>query len=1062
MVNEDTIEQHCLSQLQALGWDYAYGRQIGAGGEFPWRAKADEVVFRDHLREAVEHLNPELPEEAVDDVITAVCRAELGDLAERNAKFYEMLRKGVRVEYQHNGQPQVDFARLIDFQQPHNNRFDVVNQLTIRGTKGNRRPDVICYVNGLPLVVFELKNPLKEQADLTTAYQQLHTYQAEISDLFVYNQMLVVSDGTSARVGSLTADLNRFMPWRVVDESIKQVVVFETALDSLLQGLFSPENLLNYVQNFVLFEREGEKTIKKIAAYHQFYGVNEAVRCTLQAVQGDRRIGVMWHTQGSGKSISMLFYAAKLLSQPALGNPTIVVVTDRNDLDDQLYATFCAGQGLLGQAPVQVESRDNLRLELAKRETGGILFTTIQKFGLEKDEERFPTLNERSNIIVISDEAHRSQYGFSQTLSHDEATKTGRYRTGLARHLRNALPNASFIGFTGTPISQEDRDTQEVFGHYVSIYDLNMAINDGATVPLFYQARRIGLSKSQDYDAIVQEIQGEYGDEQSKRLRLMEQLMGSKARLAELAADFVKHYAQRTAYQDGKAMIVAMSRRICVQLYNEIIALKPEWHSDEISEGEIKVIISDPDEFQPHIHIDKKAKKLLEKRFKDPEDPLKVVIVCDMWLTGFDVPCCNTMYIDKPMQGHNLMQAIARVNRVFRNKSRENGGLLVDYAGIGEELTQAYLDYTHSGGQGEMTRNVDEVKTKLLEHLGVIRGQFATPIEGNIYPLAAALAEQDQYQLFKFILQGADHILGLDGLSRTDKEEVENEQESSPQNKAQFRQQMKRSRAFVQRVGQARKGFALCGTLPEVQQYDREISFFEAVKAVINKEIRSENAESTNRLPELVQLLNQAVKADGTVNLLDLLNKEQMNISVLSADFLNMVKNSQHKRLWLQAVEQYLERVIKEGAATNLALQKDFAARLKETMNKYHNQHLNVIEVLEELLKMAQEFEERRARGEKLGLSPTELAFYEALLQNKSAEQGMQEEVLKRIATEITLKLRESATIDFQHKTSVRSRMRMLIRRILQTYKYPPDKQEEAIDFVLNQAEVVADELSGG
>lgn len=662
-VNENTVEQQCLESLQALGWHYAFGRseEIAA-----WRHSASDVVLEPLLREAVARLNPQLPESAVADVVKLVCRSDITELAERNRQAYVWLRQGVRVEYQLNDEQKVEFARLIDFSAVQNNHFLAVNQLTITGRKGNRRPDVLCYINGLPIAVFELKNPLKENATLTDAFNQLQTYKQEISELFVFNQLLVISDGIDAKIGSLTANIERFSPWRVVDEKNKsQRILFENELDGLVQGLFSPENLLNYVQNFILFERDNSQWIKKIAAYHQFYGVNEAVDCTLLATgeQGDGRIGVMWHTQGSGKSISMLFYAAKLLALPQLANPTIVVVTDRNDLDGQLYETFSKGEMLLRQQPVQADGRDALRDELAKRETGGIIFTTIQKFGLQEGEWAHPVLNSRKNIIVISDEAHRSQYGFIQqqmSLNKAQETAVSQQKIGYAKHLRDALPNAAFIGFTGTPIELEDRDTQAVFGRYVSIYDLQDAVEDGATVPIYYEPRQIRLGESKDFSTLMEEAKRyDVENENARAFRMQEKLLGNDSRLDQLVADLVKHFEQRTALLDGKAMIVAMSREICVRLYKKIVALRPEWGSDpeDVHQGAIKIVMTgganDPADFQPHIYSHQQ-KKVLEKRFKDPNDPLKLVIVRDMWLTGFDAPCCHTMYLDKPMQGHNF------------------------------------------------------------------------------------------------------------------------------------------------------------------------------------------------------------------------------------------------------------------------------------------------------------------------------------------------------------------------------------------------------------------------
>ena len=1051
MLNENDIEQLTLQKLKLLGWECRYGKGLLVHeGEFA-RDDLSGVVFIEQLREAVRKLNPQLPESAVDSVVKSATKSDIGDLVVRNQAFYKLLRDGVRVEYQADGEQKIEMARLVDFEQVKNNRFVAVNQLEIRSRKGGKRIlDIIGFVNGLPLVVFELKNPLRESADLLQAFNQFETYKDEIAELFVYNQALIISDGIAARLGSLSADFQRFTPWKVVDEKNQSArLYFDDELQSLLTGLMQPEDLLDYIRYFVLFERDSSgKTIKKIAAYHQYYGVNEAVDSTIWATseKGNRRIGVMWHTQGSGKSISMLFYAGKLLAQPELKNPTIVVVTDRNDLDGQLFQTFSSGKDLIKQTPQQVEDRDQLRQLLTQNEVGGVFFTTIQKFALNKKESHFPVLNERSNIIVISDEAHRSQYGFTQKLHK------GKFQAGYARHLRDALPNASFIGFTGTPISLEDRDTQDVFGRYVSVYDLQDAVEDGATVPIVYDdARQIRLNKK-DHDALFAEIDALLEEEPSTSLRLQEKLLGSQARLIELAADFVQHFAKRNEVVDSKAMMVVSSRQICVDLYNEIIKLRPEWHSDNINEGAIKIVMtgsaSDAPEMQKHVYS-KQEKQTLERRFKDPNDPLKVVIVRDMWLTGFDAPCCNTMYIDKPMQGHNLMQAIARVNRVFRNKSRENGGLIVDYVGIADKLKEATLQYTNSQGKGKLTDNVIDVFFKMKEHLEFIRSLFATPVEGKTFDVQTALEKDNPNDLLMAIRFAANHILSLDQLPFDGKAHEQhwfNKKETEP-----------RKKAFLKAAGLVKKGYMLCGALAEVEPYNQEIAFYDAVRAILTK--RSPGKNPTERQILLKKLVNQAVYSEGVIDLFDLLEKPQPQISLLSEEFLQTIKNSPTKNLWVSAVERYLASEIKAKSGANLTLQKDFEQRLKEALNQYHNHNLSVVEILDELFKMSQDFQERLALGEKLGLKKEELAFYEALAQNQSARELMGDEVLSKLAKEITDTLRRSVTIDWQYKEGVRAKMRILVKRALQRYKYPPDKQEEAVSYVIKQAEEVAEEL---
>lgn len=1038
-INEALIEETCLQQLEAVGWRHEYGKNLPtAEGEFA-RGGMAGVVFTEQLRQAVAKLNPDLPPEAVDEVVRTVTKPDVGDLLERNQAFYKLLRHGVPVSFRVDGAVKTVQAMLLDFEQPQANGFIAVNQLEIRTAKGGKRiPDVILFVNGLPLVVLELKHPLSEKADLRMAFNQLQTYKAELPDLFVFNQLLVVSDGTEARIGSLSADWQRFTPWRVVDEAANSArVPFADELAGVVEGLLRPETLLDYLRFFVLFERDGRgQTIKKCAAYHQFYGVNAAVAATLAAASadGDGRIGVMWHTQGSGKSISMLFYAGKLLAQPALQHPTLVVVTDRSDLDGQLFQTFSAGQDLLKQAPVQADSREDLRRALAARAAGGVFFTTVQKFGLNDGEERFPVLNARRNIIVISDEAHRSQYGFGLKVSN------GQMRAGYARHLRDALPNAAFIGFTGTPLSLEDKDTQEVFGRYVSVYDLQDAVEDGATVPIVYEARQIRLNVDDDkLRALFAELDDD-ADEGSAKLRLREQILGADARLRDLAADLVAHFAQRNQVAPGKAMVVAVSRRVCVDLYKHITALRPDWHSDDINGGAIKIIMtgsaSDPEKYRPHLYS-RDEKKLLEKRFKDPDDPLQMVIVRDMWLTGFDAPCCHTMYLDKPMQGHNLMQAIARVNRVFKNKSRDNGGLVVDYIGLTDELKKATQRYSRDGGKGEMTRNIGDVFTKMQEHLDVVRGQFASPVNGRAFDVAAALAAKEPQALLAHIRRAAEHISALDHADRD----------------------LQRKKRFLDAVRLAKKGFVLCGARDETAPYREEIAFYDAVRAVLAK--RADSTSGGDHLLQLTALINQSISADGVIDLFDLLGKPQARLDLLSDDFLHTVKASDSPHLWVAAAERYLQAKIRETAGNNLTAQKDFAARLEEAINRYNNHNLSVIEVLEELVNLARELQERLARGEKLGLSEAELAFYDALARNQSAREQMAEATLATLAKEITEQLRRSASIDWKYKDGVRAQMRLLVKRALKRYKYPPDAEAAAIEFVLEQAEEIADAWAG-
>ncbi|MCW9732310.1 type I restriction endonuclease subunit R [Avibacterium sp. 20-15] len=1056
-INESTIENLAIEQLQSLGWQYAYGKEVLAEQDCPWRESLTEVVIIPHLLQSLRQINPHLPQSVLQGVVQQITQPDILSVEERNKRFYHQLKQGIKVHYQEDGQEKHDVALLVDFKQPENNLFYVVNQLEIEGDKGKRIPDILCFINGLPLVIFELKNPLDVSADLDKAFNQLQTYKREMPDLFVFNQLMVISDGTIARLGSLTADFQRFMPWRVVDESQGSLRInFENELSGLLQGLFSPQVLLDYLQSFVVFEADNKgTTVKKIAAYHQFYGVNAAVEATIAAQLSDsRKIGVVWHTQGSGKSLSMLFYAGKLITQPELKNPTIVVVTDRNDLDGQLFATFSQDQEITRQTPIQADDREALRAELAKRESGGIIFTTIQKFALREGELQHPVLNERHNIIVISDEAHRSQYGFSQKINQQ-----GTYREGYAKYLRTALPNASFIGFTGTPVSLEDRDTQEVFGRYISIYDIQDAVQDGATVPIIYEARQIPLQESQAFRHAVQEAQRLLDDdEESYSFRLREQLMGTDERIAKLAEDLVRHFERRTELEEGKAMAVVMSRKICVKLYDEIIKLRPHWHSDDINQGAIKIMMtgnaSDPETMQKHIYTSQ-DRKTLEKRFKDPDDPLKIVIVRDMWLTGFDAPVCNTMYIDKPMQGHNLMQAIARVNRVFRNKSRDNGGLIVDYVGLAEELKQATKQYTNAGGKDQVKTDIEQVFQKMLEYIDIIRGQFATPVNGNPFDLAKVLTLDDPSALLNAIRFGANHILALDYQKNHSQSAVEFSQDFS------HHTDTPRKKAFLQAVRLAKKGFMLCSSMPNIQPYRQQLAFFDAVRATIMKAENQGNHTSSTKEKQikLISLLNQAVHSDGVVDLFELMGEERPDLSILSEDFIGMVKHSNTPTLWACAMEGYLKSEIRNKASNNIAMQKTFEEKLKEMMNQYNNHNLTVMEIIRELVELAKEIEYQLAKGEKLGLTHTELAFYDALIRNQSAVEKMEDSALILLAKEITDQLRRSVTIDWQRKEAVRAKMRVLIRRTLLKYKYPPDLATEAIEFVLKQAEAVAEEL---
>ncbi len=1001
----------------------------------------------------MQRLNPKLPPAAVEEVVHVVTTPGETSLPRNNRAFHRLLMDGVKVEFTNaQGEKETDHAQLIDFQDSARNDFLVVNQFTVTGTKKPRRPDLVAFVNGLPLGIIELKNPADASADVWKAWQQLQTYQDEIADLLVFNEALVVSDGMNARVGALTAKSEWFMPWRTrANEHDQPQVEFE--LENVVKGFFRPDLFLDYVRYFVLFEADGDALIKKIAGYHQFHGVREAVRVTLiasapegsariqeeeratygrEVVPGSHKAGVFWHTQGSGKSISMCCYAGKLLQQPEMNNPTLVVVTDRNDLDGQLYQQFCAAKDLLKQTPEQAESREQLREMLAARKSGGIIFTTIQKFSLEKEEKAHPILCSRSNVVVIADEAHRSQYGTKGRLD----TKTGEYVFGNAKHMRDALPQASFIGFTGTPIALEDRDTQGVFGGYVSIYDIQDAVDDKATVPIYYESRLAKLDiNREEIDALNKDVEEVIEDEEDVAARestksqwtQLAKLVGAQPRLAEVARDFVSHFETRTGSLEGKAMVVAMSRDICVALFDEIITLRPEWAGTKVAgsdgwnpeDGAVRIVMtgtaSDKTALQAHSYT-KAQKKRLERRFKDPNDPLRIVLVRDMWLTGFDAPCCHTMYVDKPMHGHNLMQAIARVNRVFKDKP---GGLVVDYIGIAAELKQALRTYTDAKGKGQPTVRAEDALSVLLEKLDVLRGMMS----GFHYSAFATKA-------LPLLAPAANHLLSLkEGKKR-----------------------------FLDVMASVVKAYSLCGTLDEAAALRHEIAFFSAIRAVlvkhgnVGRKLTEEEKHSA-----LKQILDNAIRSEGVSDIFALAGLEKPNIGLLSDAFLEDVRQTPLKNLAVELLERLLRDEIRANSRTNLVQEKKYSERLLATLAKYHNRAIETAQVIEELLAMAKDFQAALQRNEELGLNPEEIAFYDALAENPEVLKEMGDETLKKLATELTQKLRSSTTVDWQVRDAVRAKMRILIRQLLRKYKYPPEGYDDAVAMVLKQAEALAD-----
>ena len=1041
MINEDQLEHQALEWFIEQGYQYKCGPDISPDGNTPERRDYNQVILSSRLLVALKRINPDIPHANLEEVISTMEKPEYLSLMANNRHFYEQLLDGVSVELEIEGEKRGNSVKLIDFTSPAQNEFLVVNQFTIKGTKQSRRPDIIVFINGLPIAVIELKNPADESVDIWSAFKQLQTYKAEITDLFLYNQALIISDGINARIGSLTADEERFMRWRTIKgEHDRPLLEFE--LETLIKGFFDRELLLDYISHFILYEDSNDFIIKKIAAYHQFHAVRQAVKATVIAAEyhenrvaesmadyvntiapGCKKGGVVWHTPGSGKSISMACYAGKLLQQPEMQNPTLVVVTDRNDLDGQLFETFCSAQMLLKQTPVQVETRDELRDMLGNRPSGGIFFTTIQKFFPKDDEDVFPTLTHRHNIVVIADEAHRSQYGNKAKLNHE----SGKYKYGYSKYMREGLPNATFVGFTGTPISLDDKDTQAVFGEYVSIYDIQDAVEDGSTVPIYYESRlaKLQLKESEipiidnEVEEVIEDDENSFSRERTKsKWATLEKLVGAEPRIAQVAQDIVTHFDTRIAAVDGKAMIVCMSRDICAHMYNEITKIRPEWHNEDPMRASIKIVMtgsaSDKKLLRQHIY-NKRTKKQLEKRFKNPKDDLKIVIVRDMWLTGFDAPNCHTMYIDKPMKGHNLMQAIARVNRVFKGKE---GGLVVDYIGIANELRSALQTYTQSKGKGKPTIDTHEAFAKFLEQVDVVRGMFY----GFDY-------SKYRTQPTSLLVPATNHILGLeDGRRR-----------------------------YFDIVLAMTQTNSLCGTLDEALEYREELAFFQAIKVVITKAAGSdEKLTEDQKGNSLKQILDNAVVAVGIDNIFALAGLERPDISILSDKFLVEVSNLPQRNLAVELLQKLLNDEIRSKTQNNVVQEKKFSDRLRDTLKKYRNRSIESSQVIEELIALAKEFREAVARGGKLGLNPDEIAFYDALANNESAARELGDDILKKIAQEIAEKLRNSTSVDWQVRESVRAKLRNLVRVTLRRYKYPPDKTEEAIELVLKQAEVYA------
>ncbi|MCE2011582.1 type I restriction endonuclease subunit R [Enterobacter ludwigii] len=1033
-LSEAAVEQALLERMRSLYYSIEREEDIGPDGRRPERESHDEVVLKNRFENAVTRLNPNLPLEARQDAVRRVMQSELPSLLEENRRIHRLMTEGVDVEYYaEDGTLTAGKIELIDFEHPEKNDWLAVSQFVVINGQNKRRPDVVVFLNGLPLGVIELKAPGSLGAHLLGAFNQLQTYKQKIPLLFHTNALLVTSDGIAARVGSLSADLERFMPWRTTDGT-EIAPKGSPELSTLIEGVFEQRRFLALLRDFTVFGETGSGLVKIIAGYHQFHAVRHAVSSTVAASspQGNHRAGVIWHTQGSGKSLLMAFYAGQLVKHPAMANPTIVVLTDRNDLDDQLFSTFSMCRDLIRQKPVQAESREDLQKVLS-RASGGVIFTTLQKFG-----EIEEPLTTRRNVVVIADEAHRSQYGFKAKVD----VKTGEISYGFAKYMRDALPNASFIGFTGTPIEAGDVNTPAVFGNYIDIYDISRAVEDGATVPIYYESRLARIELDEDekpkIDVEVNELTEEDSEADQERLKkkwsTVEALVGSDKRLHLVAKDMVSHFEDRVAALNGKAMVVCMSRRICVKLYDEIIKLRPDWHSTDDNAGAVKIVMtgaaSDPQEWQQHIG-NKARRDLLAKRARDPKDQLKLVIVRDMWLTGFDAPCMHTMYVDKQMQGHGLMQAIARVNRVFRDKP---AGLIVDYIGIAQNLKSALQQYSR---KDQENTGVDEAQaiSVMIEKYEIVRDMY------HGYDYASTMAGTPQERLA--MMAGAiEWILNLQQKLAAKENTKEGKKNAH--------------RRYQDAVLALSKAFALASASDEAREIREEVGFFQAIRAALVKSGNGSGTTQQERELAIQQIVSRAVVSTEIVDILAAAGIKSPDISILSDEFLAEVQHMEKKNLALEALRKLLNDGIRSRSKANVVQTKAFSERLEDSVARYHANAITTAEVLQELIKLAKDIRASRQRGEEQGLSEDEIAFYDALADNEDAIQVMGDDKLKLIAHELLMSLRENVSVDWAHRESARARMRVLVKRILRKYGYPPDLQETAVQTVLQQAEALS------
>lgn len=1063
-ITENDIELWAIEELENLGWQYIHGAVIAPDGDNPERNTFSDIILKGRLLQAIARNNPGIPLEAQQEAVKVIERIASPELMVNNQLFHELLTEGVPVEYRKDGIQRGDRVQLLNFSNPSQNDLLVVNQFTIIENNNNKRPDLLLFVNGLPLVIFELKNAVDENATLHSAYKQIQTYKDTIPSLFTFNTFCVISDGADAKAGSLSAGFSRYLAWKTSD-GVNEASVLTSQLEVLIKGLTNPATLMDYIRHFIVFEESKHidakgiatiQTIKKVAAYHQFYAVNKAIESVKRASgnHGDRKGGVVWHTQGSGKSLSMVFFSGKLVLQ--LDNPTILVITDRNDLDDQLFDTFASSKQLLRQVPVQAESREHLK-ELLKVASGGIVFATIQKFQPDGENNIYEQLSDRTNIVVVADEAHRTQYGFkpkSIEVKDDKGNVIGqRLVYGFAKYMRDALPNATYLGFTGTPVESTDNNTPAVFGNYVDIYDIAQAVEDGATVPIYYESRLVKINLSDEGKQLIAELDDELADmdlssSQSAKAKWtkVEAIVGSPARLKKIAEDIVFHYEERNnSGLEGKAMVVTMSRQIAVDLYNEIIKIRPHWHSDDLDKGVIKVVMtassSDGPDMMKH-HTSKDQRRTLADRMKDNTDPMKLVIVRDMWLTGFDAPSLHTLYIDKPMKGHNLMQAIARVNRVYKDKP---GGLVVDYFGIASDLKKALSFYADSGGKGDPAEAQEKAVQLMLEKLEVVSQMFTEKSESpniNLQMVAEDhvlygknFAYEDYFdasvkQKLEIILSAVEHVLSLeDGKNR-----------------------------YIREVTALSKAFAIALPHDEAMDAKDEIAFFQAVKARLMKfETRTGGKTDFEIETAIKQVIDQAIVSEQVVDIFDAAGIKKPELSILDDEFLEEMRNMKHKNLALEVLKKLLNDEIKIRSKHNIVQSRTLMEMLESSIKRYQNNLITAAEIIQEMIDLAKEIKEADKRGEKMGLSKDELAFYDAVAQNQSAKDLLGDDVLLKLARVLVERVKENASIDWTVKESVKKKLKVIVKRTLRQYGYPPDLQKLATETVLSQAEALAD-----